>query len=54
MRKHGKRNVEYVNNVNELKKNMKSILEKNDAILVKGSRSVALEKLFEEEPINAI
>lgn len=54
LRKHGKRNVEYVNNVNELKKNMKSILEKNDAILVKGSRSVALEKLFEEEPINAI
>lgn len=52
--RYGKKKVRYVETVHELKKNIKSILEKNDAVLIKGSRSIALEKLFEEESIHAL
>ncbi len=47
--KYGKKKVGYVEDVEDLRKNLKSILERNDAVLIKGSRSVALERLLEEE-----
>lgn len=52
--RHKNKKVKYVESVYDLKKSVKNILKKNDAVLVKGSRAIALEKLFEEEIMHAV
>ncbi|MCX7770333.1 MAG: UDP-N-acetylmuramoyl-tripeptide--D-alanyl-D-alanine ligase [Proteobacteria bacterium] len=54
LKKHGKKNVYYFEHVEDLKTKIKNIIRKNDALLLKGSRSIALERLLEEELGHAV